>query len=272
MEKRIFVAIAISIAFLWLWAAVAPRIFPELAPPKPPVERTATQATAPATGTTASEPTATTESVEPEPVLSPSQEPVTPVVASGVEETVVEAPDYIARFTNRGAQLVSFQLKNYKLRNGSNVELVKARPPSSLDYPFAIVARQGAIARRLNSALYAVQEHEERGTRVIEYRYTGPDGVGASKTFRVTPDFVIEFSIEVRPAIAYRTVIGPGIQNLDPKASESQAALLAGNAVIQQEGDLEVLNREGGDRFRFYESVEFVGVEDNYFMVGFKPG
>src|SRR5947209_17295747 len=44
MEKRIFAAVLISIGLLWLWAALAPKLFPELAkkpaPPKPAVTST----------------------------------------------------------------------------------------------------------------------------------------------------------------------------------------------------------------------------------------
>src|ERR1041385_4164902 len=56
MEKRIFAAVLISIGLLWLWAALAPKLFPELtkkvAPPKPAV-----------TATTATTSTATTTDV-----------------------------------------------------------------------------------------------------------------------------------------------------------------------------------------------------------------
>ncbi len=33
MEKRIFAAVLVSIGLLWLWAALAPKLFPELAAP-----------------------------------------------------------------------------------------------------------------------------------------------------------------------------------------------------------------------------------------------
>ena len=48
MEKRIFLAILISLALLWGWAALAPKLFPELV--KRP--ETAKTSTAPKTTTT----------------------------------------------------------------------------------------------------------------------------------------------------------------------------------------------------------------------------
>ncbi|HUP44852.1 MAG TPA: membrane protein insertase YidC [Thermoanaerobaculia bacterium] len=275
MERRIFVAIAISIAFLWLWAAIAPRIFPELA--RPPA--TATRA-GDAIDRSAGEdtrgpgrtPSATTATVPAAPaVVAAPRRDVKPVAAAVVRETVVESSDYIARFSNRGAQLVSWQLKNYRRKDGEPVDLVKRRPANQDDYPFAIVAQSGAVARRLNSALYSVEQYGEKGASVIEYRYVAPDGLSATKTFRVSSDFVIEFAISVEPALPYRVVIGPGIRNIDASESQSQSALLAGNALVQQDGDLDVENREKGDRLRIFERVEFIGIEDNYFLAALVP-
>ena len=62
MEKRIFAAVLISIGLLWLWAELAPRLFPELVKkpaPKPAV--TATTATTTNTATTAPATTTTSD-------------------------------------------------------------------------------------------------------------------------------------------------------------------------------------------------------------------
>ncbi|HEY0789020.1 MAG TPA: membrane protein insertase YidC, partial [Thermoanaerobaculia bacterium] len=55
MEKRLFLAVFLSIAFLFAWGALAPRLFPELArKPAPtaakPSEGPATSTAAPARG------------------------------------------------------------------------------------------------------------------------------------------------------------------------------------------------------------------------------
>ncbi|HUP48347.1 MAG TPA: membrane protein insertase YidC [Thermoanaerobaculia bacterium] len=268
MEKRIFVAIAISIAFLWLWAAIAPRIFPELAQPEAPERPRAERSRE----TLTPAPQTTPPPADPEPaVVAAPPQPVTPVAAEIEQRTVVDTPEFIARFSNRGAQLVSFRLKRYMEKNDSLVELVRSRPPSSTDFPFAIEAGSLQLSRRLNTALYAVNEWTERGTRVIEYRYVAPDGLSATKTFRVTPDFLIDFAVAVQPPTRYRVVIGPGIRDLDPRGAASHAALLAGNALVQRDGDFDVLHRESGDRFRVFDHVDFIGVEDNYFLALLRP-
>jgi YidC/Oxa1 family membrane protein insertase len=149
---------------------------------------------------------------------------------------------------------------------------VKSRPPGSADFPFAIEARSAEVSRRLNTALYEVTDRDDPKARVIEYRYVGADGLSAKKVFRVSDDYLIDFNVTVQPSNGYRVVVGPGIRNIDPNATEGQAALLAGNAIIQQEGDLDVLPREKGDRFRHFPKVDFIGVEDNYFLAALKPG
>src|SRR5258706_12665492 len=112
MEKRIFVAVLISIGFLWLWAAVAPKLFPDLMK-KPLPEKTAvTSTTSTAAPVPAAPPTATTStttSVE-TPAAVPTAEPM---AAAAQTITTVITDDFVARFSNRGAGLVSFQLTRY---------------------------------------------------------------------------------------------------------------------------------------------------------------
>ncbi len=268
MEKRIFVAVAVSIAFLWLWAAVAPRIFPELAKPVKP---------APAVAAT-KRPAATTTAAATRP-LSTSAAPATPrdpaarstIAATVLEEPVIETKEVRARFTNRGAQLLSYQLKAYKNKDGSLVELVKPRPRASTDYPFTIESSVASDGLRLNTALYQVVRTEDAGGPIVEFRYAAADGLSATKVFRFAGPYLFKFDVDVTPAVPYRVVVGPGIRNIDSTGTEGQAALLSGNGLVQVDGDLDVLNREKGDRLRIFESVQFVGIEDNYFLSALQP-
>src|SRR5437899_6838663 len=125
MEKRIFVAVLISIAFLWLWAVAAPKLFPDLVKPKSNLTQkpAQTQTSKPTTPTapTQSEPTPQPAA----PVVKVAPVPTTPVAATEIQYTTISRPGFIARFSNRGAELVSFQLTGYKTKEGTNVELVK---------------------------------------------------------------------------------------------------------------------------------------------------
>ncbi len=275
MEKRIFVAVVISIAFLWLWAVVAPKLFPDLIKPKTNVTKPApTQTANPSTPTTTPAPTQPQQQQAPQPVAPPVKVaaiPATPVAATNIQYTTIERPGFVARFSNRGAELVSFQLTGYRTKDGKgDVELVKARDMSRSDFPFAIEARDGALAARLNTALYAINQYKEKEQDVLEYRYAGADGVAATKTFRFPGDYLFNFSVAVSPAVPYRIVVGPGIRTLDPDEKDSQFTI-TGNGVVQRDDDLKIIRREKAGNLYAWDSAQFVGVEDNYFLAALRP-
>ncbi len=267
MEKRTFLAVLISIVVLWTWAAIAPKLFPDLVkkpvPPKPAA--TSVSKGAAATGTAPAVEAPAVVAAVSAPVPTPTQ----PMVAEAVQESTVDTRDFIARFSNRGAQLVSFQLKKYRTNTGELVELVKARDPQRSDFPFAIEAKNLALAQRLNTALYTVNDRVEKGARVIEYRYAA-NGVSAAKTFRIRDEYQFDFAVSVAPAIPYRIAIGPGIRTLGAEERDTQF-FTTGNGVMQREGKLTILPREKTDRISIIDGVQFVGIEDNYFLAVLRP-
>src|ERR1051326_7202852 len=150
MEKRIFIAVVISIAFLGLWSVVIPRLFPEMVKKPAPVAKP----------------------VSPKPAAAPKSAPVAaaapvaahasaPLGAKLLQQSFVDTPEFTAVFSNRGAELVSFKLKHYTTSDKQEVELVKGREPNRTDFPFSILAAKPEVSDRLNSALYSVSERDE---------------------------------------------------------------------------------------------------------------
>ena len=270
MEKRIFIAVIVSIALLWGWAVIAPKLFPDLVKPKP---SPATQPARPAPQPTTTATTTTSQSPA-QPAAAPvkvAPVPYSPVAAAAIQYTTIQRPGFAARFSNRGAELVSFQLTNYKTKDGkAYVELVKARDLSRTDFPFAIEARDANLSARLNSALYAVSESHEKSDTVLEYRYAGPDGVAATKTFRFHNDYLFNFFVAVSPATPYRVAIGPGIRTLEADERDSQF-IVTGNGLMQRDDDLKVIRREKSLNLYVWPSVQFVAVSDNYFLAALRP-
>src|SRR4051794_18767057 len=181
MEKRLTSAVALSILFIVALRWAAPRFFPDLAKPvpdKPAVTSTAQgktpAATTNTTSTTGSTPvsstaaTSTAATATPAPVPPPALVPPHPVSAIGgssQQVSIVDMPDYTARFSNRGAELVSFKLKHYVNHDGSVVDLVKSRDPQRSDFPFALESGDPKLAPRLNNAVYAVDDRTEGAAR-----------------------------------------------------------------------------------------------------------
>jgi YidC/Oxa1 family membrane protein insertase len=278
MEKRIFVAVLISIGFLWLWATVAPRLFPDLMKKPLPATEAATSTQKPASITEpVAPPTATTATATQE---APAEASVAvapappPVAAAAQTMTTIKTPDFVARFSNRGAELVSFQLLHYKAKPSSKtdqtrVELVKDREANRTDFPFAIEAADARFTRMANGALYTVREFDEKGAHVVEYRWS--DGAhSVTKTFRFTNDYLFNFSVAVTPPIAYRVAVGPGIRTLGPDEKDNQF-IITGNGVVQKDDSLKIIRREKADNLTVYPSVQFIGIEDNYFLAVLRP-
>src|SRR5947208_17122180 len=99
MEKRIFAAVLISIGFLWLWAAVAPKLFPDLmkkpepAKVQPASTTAAPEAPAPVVASsTTSAPVPATTTQAPEPAAVPTTQPIE---ASAATTTTVDTKDFI---------------------------------------------------------------------------------------------------------------------------------------------------------------------------------
>lgn len=273
MEKRIFLAVLISIGLLVGWSLVVPKLFPELVKKPAPTKSAATSKTSPATSTTSTAPATTTSSSPATPASIAAAPSVTPVVATTAQNTIVDSAEYRAVFSNRGAQLVSFQLKGYNRKQSKElVDLVKARERSRTEYPFTIVPEKShADLNRLNSVLYAVSDRNEKGQRVIEYTYS--DGrVSAKKTFRFTPNepFLFDFSTSITPPVAYRVAIGPGISTLSSAEADSRVHI-TGNGVQQVAGKFRVTPREKAATLKSVGNVDFIGIEDNYFMTALRP-
>jgi YidC/Oxa1 family membrane protein insertase len=274
MEKRIFTAVLISIGFLWLWAWAAPKLLPEYFKPKPPAVKTTSTST-PATGTTATTTTAaalatqTAATTTAAPAPPPPRLAITPTVATRRQISRVETPEFIALFSNRGAELISFQLKHYQSKSGGPVELVKGRDAIRSDFPFAIESPNSALAQRLNTALWEVSERRDGNAQSITYRYAA-DGVAATKTFAFRGEYPFDFAVRVAPAMPYRVAIGPGIRTLDADEKESMY-VVTGNGVVQRDEKVSVVSREKSDKVNLFEHVDFVGIEDNYFMSVLRP-
>ena len=98
MEKRAFLAIALSLLVLVLYQEWISRQYPT-PPPQPPAEQKTEAAKAP-----------TADSVAPS---TPAEiKPAPAPAAKQIQDIRVETDNYIALFTNQGARLKSFKFKH----------------------------------------------------------------------------------------------------------------------------------------------------------------
>ncbi len=285
MEKRLFIAVFASIAFLLLWGAVLPRLFPQLAKPKPTAAVPSARSSAGTTPSSTAGPMAATTS----PVTTSSGAPtfsaplapaviekapsaIPAIAATSVIRTIVETPEYAATFSNRGAQLVSFVLKGYKDLKGHPVDLVKQRPASRSDFPFMLESPDTAWNAAVNRGLWTLSDQTTPSGRTLEYTFADGRGTAVTKRFVLTRDYLFQFEILVQNAtFPYRVTIGPGIRTFANGETDNQF-VITGNGVIQRDGSFKVVAREKAPALKIMPApVDYVGVEDNYFLTAIKP-
>ena len=253
MEKRIFAAVLISIGFLWLWAAVAPKLFPDLMKKPVPAKvdgdhgdgDACSDAPAPVTASTTT--TAPRPSRRRRPLPPPSRRSPRPRRRSRRSTS----PDFVAQFSNRGAELVSFQLTHYKAKPSDKndqtiVELVKEREPSRTDYPFAIEANDAQLQRRAQQRAVRRprvrrQGRARRRVPLVRRRARGHEDLPLQR--RVSLQLR---GLRSRLPMPYRVAIGPGIRTLGPDEKDNQF-IVTGNGVVQRDDSLKVINREKAD-------------------------
>ena len=197
---------------------------------------------------------------------------VEPVEAAAERRVVIESGNATLVFTNRGAQLLSFELR--RPNGGEPVELVRSRAPGQ-PYPFGFQGSQRGSP--LNDALFVVERTSDGGDTRLGFRYRGDLGT-ATKTFHVPKNttqaggLTFRYQIE-SPGDSWGLVLGPGIRN--PTVDELESRLSSQQrraATWLSDGDLESLEpRKAEVPIDLGGSPRWVSLEDRYFITAVIP-
>ncbi|HEX5715260.1 MAG TPA: membrane protein insertase YidC [Thermoanaerobaculia bacterium] len=255
--RRFLLFIVLTVAIMATWTYFFP-------PPKP-VPR---PAVVPEVSGTPGIPTAPAESPDTAQGTVPASLPPwagQPVQAAAEDRVVLEDETTRAVFTNRGAQLVSLQLKNQKTQQGGAVELVRKRAEGP--YPYGLVAKKGLGAHPLDQALFQAQRG--RDGRSLVFRYHGPAGV-AEKHFRFDDRGFLEAVINVPSGGGWALAMGPGIGN--PTAAEAGSSYSRRGVVYKLGDEVEELDPKGEEEATALPGrIGWVGLEDTYFLAALIP-
>ena len=151
---------------------------PQGAPVGEPVEQTAEAPAAPPAAPHMS-------SATPETAPAEDEQGAATVQAEAEREIVVETAQFEVTFSNRGAVVKRWVLKDYQDVRGQPLNLVHQAGAEAHGYPFRLQLSGGEAVPGLDDALYEVNEGPDRrtGDAVVEFRYA--DGAReARKTFR----------------------------------------------------------------------------------------
>lgn len=241
-------------------AAPAERPAAERAEPADPEGAAPAAAPGPATASTAAGSTVATMPV-------PAVPNALPLQAAAEQRVVVDTADFRATFTNRGAQLLSFVLKEHKGADGKGLDLVRRRIDGT--YPFGL-ARAGGAPEPLNQALFAVERGGGAAGQWLSFRYRGPEGE-AHKRFQFRGEGLFDVEVGVTGRSDWRLLLGPGLRN--PTAEEVGSQFLQAAAVYKLDGEVDTT-----EAAKAWEPIELPGerlgwaaLEDTYFLTALVP-
>ncbi|MGB5342110.1 MAG: membrane protein insertase YidC [Thermoanaerobaculia bacterium] len=263
--KRLLIAAALSMAVMLAWSYFFP-------PPEPPQRQTPTQEPAAleeiATPVPEEPPEVVVEEVG-EPASISTEEPVAESVSAEREQlVVVETAEFRAEMTNRGAQLVSYQLLKHKSADGGPVDLVRRR--AAAPYPFGLATPQGAPSP-LNEVLYRVEQSSTAaGGKQIFYRYRGPEG-NVEKRFVFRGDGMIEVDLALSNPNAWTVAIGPGVRNPSEEEQENRFARRSAVFKTAEDVEREDPNRTWSPLPISPIGLSWAGLEDSYFLTAVVP-
>ena len=256
MEKRLLLAFLLMGAILFL----TPYFYkPQTPPQTTQPEVAAEQVTPPAGQTEPLEPAKPPEPVPPDVEM--------PALVAGASEEVytIETEVYKIEFSNRGAVIKSWILKDYHDGNGDPLDLVHLDAVDKVGYPFSIDFPEGAPALDVNTALFRAKKTMD--SPGIDFEFS--DGhVYVRKSFHFQPDqYVSDFSSEVVQdgrqvphLLAWRGGFG---DITAPKAASTQHSLFydlsENKLIVNDAGDADdgPLTERG--------QYSFGGIEDSYF-------
>ncbi len=191
------------------------------------------------------------------------------LVAEREEVVVLENLSVRLEFSNRGAQLVSFLLKEDPAAGKDRLELVRER--GSDPYPFGLVVG-GDKSHRLNNALFETSRvaGSGEGSEILRFRHSSERGA-AEKVFRLSDDGLLSVDMTVLGSRDWSVVFGPGLRNLSE--SELESRFIERNVGYSRGGELETISARKQEEDEFVSAVglRWVTLEDNFFLTAILP-
>ncbi len=276
MEKRYLVAVVLMFAVLYGYQTL-------FVPKKPASTRSvqAPQAQQPGTTTAPGVIAAPEMTGQPERQAGPAPAPVAEALVTDAadREISVDTRKVHAVFSNRGARLLHWVLKDYKDDRNQPLDLVPEA--QNLPKPFSLVVADEAVTTRLNTALFKASTtgnlvDATREGVTLTFEFQDASGLEARKVFSLSPDsYIVTFSATVannastlNPAVMW----GPGLG--DVASAAPSGGFFSGNryarapqAFYYHDGKVQrvAAGKIPGQPVQLGD-FRFSGVEDHYFL------
>jgi len=270
-ERRLLLAVALSLLVLTAYSMLVSPPAPAPAPPSPPA---APGTTAVPGATEAPAPAGTPAEASPAPAASP----VARVVVDPRERRVeVAAPEFTVAFTNRGARLVSWTLARYRDARGAPEEMVPAAGAGVR--PFDVETGIAEIDAQLRDALFVPSAETltlpADAPRSLRFDFASGELL-AHKTFTFQASGLVELSVVVKRAgreLPSRVLWGPGIGHPSAEEREVQGYQEPAGVALTASGVERHVASKLPAAGQSLPGVRWAGVESHYFAALFvAPG
>jgi YidC/Oxa1 family membrane protein insertase len=274
MERRVLLAITLSFLVLFLFQRF---VMPPPAPvPSAPAATPNQNASATSATGAASAP------VTPAAPVAPAAPAIAATVSeANAREVVVETSKLKAVFSNRGATIVHWILKEYRTDAGQPLDLVPAGSGVDAIKPFTVTVDDQAIDSRLQDAVYRVTVNGAAAGEAVDataspqtivFEAAAADGFSVKKTFTIEPtSYVLVFGADVRmggqrlnPVIHWGPGLGDDIARARPASFFSPSYNTPAQPIVHKDGKVErVATTASGVREGL---LRYGGIDDHYFV------
>ncbi len=295
MERRVLLAVVLSFLVLMFYQQW-------LGPPPPQPDQGVSTPTRAIPGALDSRETPDNFSGIAPPAVDRPSETATPLMRANaaqpvvsddqIREIVVETELVRAVFSNRGAVLLSWQLKEYTDADGGFVELVPQGVAPDQVRPFSLVVPDDPnVTASLDVALFRPSVDSLRLTSNAEtlvFDYEDSSGLRARKAYTFQPagtqGYVVLFDASVETAAGSQSLMiswGPALGGARPDTSrlvfqQLPGAVFYGRALedgLLQDADLgRSAPADLPERPSYEGQLDFVGVDNHYFLAAALPG
>jgi len=269
MEKRLLLAIVLS--FLILIGYQAFFVKREPLPVQTPEQLTEVQPQ-PETPLPKKEPAQTEEAPQ-----TTEPQDFEAVSGEGEEQIVIETSLYRAVWSNQGAVLKSWRLKEHRDAEGEDLEIISNQAETRGIFPFSLRTDDPSFDQSINSAFFKASQYKldltsgQSGT--ILFQFADEKGTRVEKTFTFR-DGKYDFDIQVKTwkngqEIDPSLLWGPSIGNPRPEEQKKRFGGSQGIAIHAGDSVVHVEERKYKPEQSLFTFVNWAGYVDQYFTALF---
>ena len=202
---------------------------------------------------------------------APSGTSATPAVAAAAEtSTIVENELYKITFSNRGGQVTSWILKNFKDTEGHPLDLVHNGASALYGYPLSLYTYDQALTRQLSTALYVPSASGTlEAPATLTFKYSAGN-LAVTKTFSFGADYLVHAdTVVLRDGIPIRALLSWPSGLGDTETINLYNGLQVDTSASGKVDHVAFKKVSGGATLN--GPFDFAGLSDQYFAAVFLP-